>query len=441
MNKILRYSFALLLACVGFTAQAQKYIQADVWSDVLWEEDWTGWTAKIDPMSDPLNTGGYSFTGTTYKEEDGSYKGGTGIYNENLAGGEAPELLIAKNGGTLMVPIEFPPAGEYGMSNIGGTYTLSFKCNKNITVTTDIGTLGEPTVVGNDYTYPLTLETGTMSIIITFTNNLSSNARFDNVKLTTGEGKKPAGLSYGTSSRTVTIGADDNVFPELQNANNLPVTYTSSVTDVATIDADGVITLVAPGKTIIKAEFAGNDEYEAGYAQYELTVKEGADPNAKGGVNNPYTVTEALAVLATMEANAKTDQVYVTGVINSITEISLEHGNATFNITDDTNGLLVYRAKYLNKENFTDEAQLMIGDEVVICGQLTNYLSNNAPEGTDPTPEFTQGCYVYSIQSGTGINNVNVAPNVNGAIYNLAGQRVDENYRGIVIKNGKKVMQ
>lgn len=29
----------------------------------------------------------------------------------------------------------------------------------------------------------------------------------------------------------------------------------------------------------------------------------------------------------------------------------------------------------------------------------------------------------------------------NGAIYNLAGQKVDENYRGVVIKNGKKVLQ
>lgn len=439
MNKILRYSFALLLACIGITAQAQQYIiDADVWSDVFWEEDWTGWTPKTDPMLDPVNPG-YTFTGTTFKD-DGSYKGGTGIYDENLAGGEAPELLIAKSGGSFFVSLNLPPVGEYGLGFTGTLY-ISFKCNKNITVTTDVGTLGDPTVSGNDYVYPLTLTSETYSLGITFTNNLSSNCRFDNVKLTTGQGKQPAGLSYGTSSRTVTIGADDNVFPELQNANNLPVTYTSSVTDVATIDADGVITLVAPGKTIIKAEFAGNDEYEAGYAQYELTVKEGADPNAKGGVNNPYTVTEALAVLATMEANAKTDQVYVTGVINSITEISLEHGNATFNITDDTNGLLVYRAKYLNKENFTDEAQLMIGDEVVICGQLTNYLSNNAPEGTDPTPEFTQGCYVYSIQSGTGINNINIAPNVNGAIYNLQGQRVDENYRGIVIKNGKKIMQ
>jgi len=29
----------------------------------------------------------------------------------------------------------------------------------------------------------------------------------------------------------------------------------------------------------------------------------------------------------------------------------------------------------------------------------------------------------------------------NGFIYNLAGQRVDANYKGVVIKNGQKLIQ
>ena len=46
--------------------------------------------------------------------------------------------------------------------------------------------------------------------------------------------------------------------------------------------------------------------------------------------------------------------------------------------------------------------------------------------------------------TGTGIKNVNVNNNVNvntNAIYNLSGQRVNDTYRGIVIKNGKKFVQ
>ncbi len=41
---------------------------------------------------------------------------------------------------------------------------------------------------------------------------------------------------------------------------------------------------------------------------------------------------------------------------------------------------------------------------------------------------------------GDELDNLNVNPNLNG-IYNLAGQKVDGNYRGIVIKNGKKVLR
>mgnify|MGYP002512711749 CR=1 FL=1 len=42
----------------------------------------------------------------------------------------------------------------------------------------------------------------------------------------------------------------------------------------------------------------------------------------------------------------------------------------------------------------------------------------------------------------TGIGNIEVvAPQFNGAIYNLAGQKVGADYKGIVIKNGKKFIQ
>ena len=41
----------------------------------------------------------------------------------------------------------------------------------------------------------------------------------------------------------------------------------------------------------------------------------------------------------------------------------------------------------------------------------------------------------------TAINEINADANANGAIYNISGQRVDENYKGIVIINGKKVMK
>ena len=46
----------------------------------------------------------------------------------------------------------------------------------------------------------------------------------------------------------------------------------------------------------------------------------------------------------------------------------------------------------------------------------------------------------YDPSTASGINNVNVAENANGTMFNLAGQKVANNYKGLVIKNGKKVV-
>ena len=54
---------------------------------------------------------------------------------------------------------------------------------------------------------------------------------------------------------------------------DLPLTYSSSNTGVATVDASsGIVTLVSPGSTTITATFAGNDNYNAAQDSYELSV-------------------------------------------------------------------------------------------------------------------------------------------------------------------------
>ncbi len=50
------------------------------------------------------------------------------------------------------------------------------------------------------------------------------------------------------------------------------VTYSSSDTGVATIASDGTVAFVAAGTTTLTASFAGNDEYAACEAAYELTL-------------------------------------------------------------------------------------------------------------------------------------------------------------------------
>ena len=63
--------------------------------------------------------------------------------------------------------------------------------------------------------------------------------------------------------------------------------------------------------------------------------------------------------------------------------------------------------------------------------------------GTAKSKETSGGMRVYSIsinQNPTGIKAVKADATENGATYNLAGQKVDESYKGVVIQNGKKVV-
>ena len=83
----------------------------------------------------------------------------------------------------------------------------------------------------------------------------------------------------------------------------------------------------------------------------------------------PYTASEAIAA----EALGLTGTVYVTGTVKSIEELSTEYGNATYNITDGTKELKIYRGKNLENAKFTSADQLLVGDVVVVKGDLTSY--------------------------------------------------------------------
>lgn len=65
-----------------------------------------------------------------------------------------------------------------------------------------------------------------------------------------------------------------------------------------------------------------------------------------------------------------------------------------------------------------------------------------AGEAVDVVVDNTNGCHIYFIEvaDATSIQEVVKVIN-NGVVYNLAGQKVDENYKGVVIKNGKKMLQ
>ncbi len=94
-------------------------------------------------------------------------------------------------------------------------------------------------------------------------------------------------FAWSTVSFTADINAQSVSYPVLTNNSDGAVSYESSATDVATIDATtGTITLVAVGTTTITARVAATENYYAASASYTLSV---VDPTALG---------EAVAIVA-----------------------------------------------------------------------------------------------------------------------------------------------
>ena len=436
MNKILRYSFVALLAMVFAPSFAE---------DIIWQEDFSSYAADAVPAGGTYN---YVCVGS-----------GTKIYDANLAGGTSPELLVGKSGGSFTATIN--------LGDKSGDMFLSFKCNKNITIEVTGGTLGSNTGSGNDYVYPITGASGSLTIV--FKNTLTSNARLDNIKLYQGAGKKPAGLSWGTSARTVTINADDNVFPTLSNANNLTVTYDSSDKTVATINSEGTISLISAGSTVISAEFAGDDTYEAAKVTYTLTVNPAI-------VKKQYTIASTIEsgknYLIVVNVNSeykvakKITSSYGNLLVASATYdegvISFNSDNAfTFTSTADgwtiqqADGKYLYQTGTYNNFNVSatpaaDAAKYF--DVVAENGafKITNKTMNKYVQYVPASSYF--GCFasaqtdailplLFVESNSTDINAVKAANAENGVRYNLAGQKVDKSYKGVVIMNGKKMIQ
>ena len=150
-------------------------------------------------------------------------------------------------------------------------------------------------------------------------------------------------------------------------------------------------------------------------------------------------VAKALEIINALENGATTsDQYKVKGFIVAISEISTSYGNATFTIADAKGGSTVvtaFRCKGFNNEKIADENLIKVDDEVVVQGKLQKYVKNDVV-----TPEISS-CYFVSINGTTGINTIEADKAQNGVIYNLAGQKVDNSYKGLIIKNGKKMLQ
>ena len=120
----------------------------------------------------------------------------------------------------------------------------------------------------------------------------------------------------------------------------------------------------------------------------------------EGTETNPFTCAAANAFASSLPSYAESDRdIYIAGKVVAIKEqYGTQFGNATFWISDDgttTDQFYVFRALYLGNEKYTSGDLLQKGDDVVICGRVTNYMGN--------TPETAQGkAWLVSMKHNEG---------------------------------------
>lgn len=145
--------------------------------EAIWQESWDD-AAAGDAAEDVANAS------ATYEGDGGKY---CKIFEEELAGGTAPELLIPKKSrekNYLKATIS--------LGGNSGELPLTFNCNKQIDVTTE--TAGVSITFGSvdekTYSYTVSVPENTTTLVLVFSTTTDSNARIDDIMLS-----KPKGTS------------------------------------------------------------------------------------------------------------------------------------------------------------------------------------------------------------------------------------------------------
>lgn len=281
----------------------------------------------------------------------------------------------------------------------------------NVTMTTSKGTgSGVRWWLNNDKTTELRVYKGSDFTISVGEGYFINSIKFDGVN--TGLTARPGTMNNGTwsgKSQSVTFTASN----ARKDINSITVKYakletlTTAASGFATYAADYDVNYSALGLTTyaITLDEANN---KVSYNRFEGVVPAGKAVLVQGTASTPYELTPAEEAA---DAKFTTD---------------LKASDGTVTAADDK----IYAFGTLNgKSGFK-----LVNNGVVIPAKK-GYLQLTGTTAAKPTFFAFDGI-------GTGISHIEAdAALENAAMYNLAGQRVDKSYKGVVIVNGKKMLR
>lgn len=159
-----------------------------------------------------------------------------------------------------------------------------------------------------------------------------------------------------------------------------------------------------------------------------------------GSKENPYTVADMKSMT---EDQYPAEAVWVKGVIigsaSSATALKEEGADVASNIAiaesaSETTFIPVALAsgsEFRTKLNLVDNPGNK-GKEVLLKGKIQKYFS------TTGVKDLVEA--VFEGETISGISNITADQMKNAPAYNVAGQRVNEGYKGLIIKGGKKMI-
>lgn len=330
--------------------------------------------------------------------------------------------------------------------------------------------------------------TGSANSVVISTNITEKNTPISSAVVTyqssSAPMKKDPALSFSETTASGVVG-EAFVAPTLTKATTAVVVYTSSDEAVATVNAEtGEVTLLAAGETKITATAAENDEYNGGSASYTLTVTTPALDVVKEPYSESFETGFGSFVLDNV--NLSEGLSYVWAIDKSykcakasayVNKKNLPSESWLVSPWIELSAAEVIRSLYFDHAvskyfgNVSEEATLWIKVEGGDWTQITSIAYPEVPQDKSFSPFETQAVslagyegkkikvgfkYVSTDEAAgtweirnfkvstdvSGINEIKADRlDVNAPVYNLAGQRVNANAKGILIQNGKKFIK
>lgn len=148
----------------------------------------------------------------------------------------------------------------------------------------------------------------------------------------------------------------------------------------------------------------------------------------KTNTDNILAVTGAEAEAKVIGVNEIADNLCDLVEVKNVTISTDGAENPKFYANEGENNVQIYNSFHVEGYN-NDGLAAMVGETLYNIKGIA-YTYNSTPE-------------IVPVDGGivTGISDIKYNETENGVIYNIAGQRVDASYKGIVIMNGKKIVK